>query len=219
MHCLLQSRRDSSAGTTCVATDADAIQAAIGEAGFTGDVANSVEAALATNLREAIFAQGVLLCEGLTDAAVLGGIAERQGALDRDGIAIAACGNKRNVCIAIAILQQLEIPFFALFDGDAAAKNTGEAEKNQRLLTLCGEAPEEWPERSVRGSSANFEDKLETDLAEIWPQFREVRDSVAAELGQSADKNPRVYREAAIRADDPPDFLVEVLDAARTVVM
>lgn len=103
-------RRNSSGGTTCVAADADAIRTAIKDAGFTRDVANSVEAALATNLREAIFAQGVLLCEGPSDAALLEGLAEIQGGLDRDGVAIASCGNKQKVCVAIAILKQLEIP-------------------------------------------------------------------------------------------------------------
>ena len=211
-------RRDSSGGTTCVAAEPEAISTAIEHAGFTGDVAKSVEAALAKSLREAIFAQGVLLCEGVTDAAVLEGIAELQGGLDRDGVAIAACGNKGNVCIAIAILQQLTIPFFALFDGDAAGKNADEAERNQRLLTLCGEDSVEWPERGVRKSSANFEDKLETDLAKLWPELAEARDKVAGELNQTADKNPRVYREAAMRAGEPPDFLARVLDAARAVV-
>jgi predicted ATP-dependent endonuclease of OLD family len=200
-----------------VAADPEAISTAIEDAGFTGDVAKSVEGALATSLREAIFAQGVLLCEGASDGAVLEGIAELQGGLDRDGIAIAACGNKGNVCIAIAILQQLKIPFFALFDGDAAARNASEAEKNQRLLALCDEEPVDWPERRVRESSANFEDKLETDLAGIWPQFTETRDRVADELRQPAQKNPRVYREAAKQAGEPPDFLTEVLDAARTI--
>jgi predicted ATP-dependent endonuclease of OLD family len=209
--------RDAAGGTACVAADAEAIRTAIEVAGFSGDVANSVEAALATNLREAIFAQGVLLCEGPTDAAVLEGIANLQGGLDRDGVAIAGCGNKRNLCIAIAILQQLGIPFFALFDGDAVGQNSGEAAMNKRLLALCEEGPEEWPKRCVRERSANFEDTLEIDLDKIWPQFRETCSNVAGELGQLADKNPRVYREAATRANDPPDFLVKILDAARSV--
>ena len=54
----------------------------------------------------------------------------------------ASCGNKQKVCIAIAILKQLEIPFFALFDADAEAANPGEAEKNRSLLGLCDEDPE-----------------------------------------------------------------------------
>ena len=211
-------RRGSSGGTACVAADPEAISTAIEETGFTGDVAKSVEGALAANLREAIFAQGVLLCEGPSDAAVLEGIADLQGGLDRDGVAIAACGGKGNVSIAIAILQQLKIPFFALFDGDAEGENSSEAERNQRLLSLCNEEPTDWPERRVRESSANFEDTLETDLAGLWPEFSESRDKVAGDLGEDAHKNPRVYREAAKQAGEPPDFLTEVLDAARALV-
>jgi predicted ATP-dependent endonuclease of OLD family len=175
----------------------------------------SIEAALASNLREAIFAQGVLLCEGPTDAAVLQGVADSQGGLDKDGVAVADCGSKRNVGFAIAILKQLEIPFFVLFDGDASGKNPGEATKNKALLGLCGEPEEDWPNRGVRDLSANFQDKLESDLEEIWPEFIEARASKAAALDQNAEKNVRIYREAARDTPNAPDFVVEVLEAVR----
>lgn len=210
-------RRDGAGGTASVAADPAEIADAIERAGFTGDVAKSVEGALVNNLREAIFARSVLLCEGATDAAVLEGVAELQGGLDRDGVAVAACGGKANVGIAMAILRQLEVPFFALFDADAADGNLGEAEKNKHLLDLCGETPEEWPERGVRGSSANFQDELETDLAEIWPAFSQACTAVGDELGQNPEKTPRVYREAARRAGEPPGFILDVLDAARSL--
>ena len=211
-------RRDALGGTSCVATDPEAITAAISEAGFTGEIANRVKAALATNLREAIFAAAVLLCEGPTDAALLEGVAALQGGFDRDGIAIADCSSKSSVGIAIAILTQLQIPYFALFDADAANNKPSEADLNKRLLRLCGDEPEEWPERAVRVVSANFEDTMEADLASLWPQLAQARNDVADELNIKGDKKALVYREAATRAGDPPEFLVDVLDAARKLV-
>jgi predicted ATP-dependent endonuclease of OLD family len=211
-------RRDATGGTSCVAADADAIAEAIATAGFTGEIANRVEAALATNLREAIFASVVLLCEGPTDASLLEGVAAPQGGLDRDGIGLAPCGSKSSVGIAISILKQLQIPYFALFDADAANQNPQEAELNQRLLELCDEQPEDWPKRAVRTTSANFEDTMESDLVQLWPQLGEGRKRVADELGIKGDKKARVYREAATRAGEPPEFLVDVLDAARKLL-
>jgi predicted ATP-dependent endonuclease of OLD family len=177
-----------------------------------------VEAALAVSLREAIFARAVLLCEGPTDAALLEGVAALQGGLDRDGIAIADCTSKSAVATAIGILDQLEIPYFALFDADVANQRPSEAALNRRLLDLCGEQPEDWPERAVRGTSANFEDTMESDLASLWPQFEQARGHVADELGIKEDKKPRVYRDAAARAGEPPEFLLDVLDAARKLL-
>lgn len=211
-------RRDVRGGTKCVAADAEAVTKAITGAGFTGEVANRVRAALATSLREAIFAAAVLLCEGPTDAALLEGVAALQGGLDRDGIAIADCGSKSSVAIAIGILDQLQIPYFALFDADAANQNPAEAELNRRLLDLCGEQPEDWPQRAVRATSANYEDTMESDLASLWPQLELARKEVAGELGIKGDKKPRVYREAATRAGEPPEFVLDVLDAARKLL-
>lgn len=211
-------RRDNHGGTTCVAANDEAIERAIAEAGFRGEIAYRVRAALATSLREAIFAAAVVLCEGPSDAALLEGVAAIQGGLDRDGIAIADCGSKSSIGIAICVLSQLGIPHYALFDADGAGQNPAEAVLNERLLRLCGEEPAEWPPRAVRPTSANYGDTMETDLASIWPDLIELRQEVAAEYGIKGEKKPRVYREAARRAGEPPAFLVEVLEGARKLV-
>jgi hypothetical protein len=118
--------------------------------------------------------------------------------------------------IAVAILAQLEIPALALFDADAAKALDTEAKRNRQLLELCGEVAEDFPAREVRERSANFGDKLESDLAQIWPAYEEARNSLAAELGVDANKKDhRLYREAAARAGEPPEFLAEVLEAVR----
>jgi predicted ATP-dependent endonuclease of OLD family len=203
-------------GTACVAADPEAISTAIDAVGYSKETAESVYKALAESLREAIFAKAVLLCEGPSDAAVLEGVADVQGGLDADGIAVAACGSKPSLIIAVAVLMQLEIPFLALFDADVTKGNAGEAEKNKQILAVCGEEPTEWPGRAVRERTANFEDCLETDLENLWPDFDKAREEVTAELGaKPGKKNDRIYREAVSRAGEPPEFLLDVLDAAR----
>lgn len=211
-------RRNAAGGTSCVAADVDAVADALQQAGFTGNIASRVTASLATSLREAIFASAVLLCEGPTDVALMEGVAALQGGLDRDGIAIADCTSKSAVGVAACILDQLGVPYFALYDADAAKSNPDQAVLNRRLLELCGESPEDWPERTVRAKSANFRDTMESDLAELWPQFPEARETVARELGVKDAKKPLVYSEAVSRAGEPPEFLVDVLDAVRALV-
>jgi putative ATP-dependent endonuclease of the OLD family len=211
-------RRDAQGGTNCVAADPHAVTNAITEAGFTGEIANRVQAALAASLREAIFAAAVLLCEGPTDAALLEGVASLQGGLDRDGIALADCGSKQAVVIAIGILDQLEIPYFALFDADRVNQDPKQAAVNRQLLELCSEQPEDWPERAVRATSANYENTMESDLASLWPEFEQAREDISREFGIKGDKKARVYREAVARAGEPPEFLLDVLEATRKLL-
>jgi predicted ATP-dependent endonuclease of OLD family len=209
-------RRGGDGGTSCVPGDQRKIEEAIGAARYRGDLAHKVAETLAQSLREAIFARSVLLTEGPTDAAMLHGVADVQGGLDREGVAIAACGTKSNLGPAIVILQQLEIPFFVLFDSDAVHGQERSKELNRRLLALCGEPEEDWPDRDVRQRSANFKDTLETDLSELWPAYDEARKEIAKELGVKDDKkDPRAYRDAVAGAGEPPEFILDVLDAAR----
>lgn len=208
-------RRLANGGTSCVAADAEEITAAIEAVDYGKNAAENVEKALADSLREAIFARAVLLCEGDSDAAVLEGIAETQGGLDNDGVAIAPCGSKAAVIVAIAILRQLDIPFLALFDADAEKQDSRQAKWNRQILELCDEEPTDWPELALRERSANFADKLETDLASLWSEFGEACRRIGDELGVKPEKNARVYREAAAAAGQPPDLLLDVLDAVR----
>ena len=209
-------RRGLEESMSCVAADAGAIAAAIADAGYETDAAKRVERALADSLREAIFARAVLLCEGPTDVPVMEGVGDLAGGFDSDGVAVAKCSSKSALIIAVAILKQLDVPFLALFDGDATPAKDSEATLNRQILTICDEEPENWPTREVRQRSANFADKLETDLAEIWPEFDEARRKVAEELGvKESKKDDRVYREAVARASDPPQFLVDIAEAVR----
>lgn len=209
-------RRGSEGGTRCVAADPAEIERAIADAGYQGDLADKVANTLRLSLREAIFARAVLLTEGPTDSAVLRGVADRQGGLDRDGVAVADCGTKSNLGPAIVVLNQLGIPFLALFDADAEGGLPDSQDLNRQLLALCGEPEEEWPARAVRSHCANFADNLDTDLADLWPEYAPARERIALDLGvKSGKKDPRPYQQAAAEAGEPPDFILDVLQRAR----
>jgi putative ATP-dependent endonuclease of OLD family len=116
-------RRDLQGQTAAVAPNRHEVEAALAAAGFKDEVRGKVEQTLAASLGEAVFARAVLLCEGKTDAALLEAIAESDGGFEKDGIAVAVCWGKSLVPVALAILKQLQIPTYVLFDGDKNAKD------------------------------------------------------------------------------------------------
>ena len=227
-------RRGEDASTRSTAADPSAVSQALVDAGMDGELGDQVRNTLAVTLQEAVFARAVLLCEGKTDAALMEALAERDRGFERDGIAVAVCWGKTILPIALAILKQLDIPTFVLFDADAGldarlARKTSVTEdsrkaqiadvgrKNARLMVLCGEAEDEWPERAVRASCANFGDNLEADIKELWPELHTDRITVARDLGMKP-KSEEAYRQAAARCGPPPDFFTSLLTAVRSLV-
>jgi hypothetical protein len=84
-------------------------------------------------------------------------------------------------------------------------------------MVLCGEAADEWPERAVRASCANFGDNLEADIKELWPELHTDRIAVARDLGMKP-KSEEAYRQAAARCGPPPGFFTSLLTAVRSLV-
>jgi putative ATP-dependent endonuclease of OLD family len=220
-------RRSTGLTTTQVAGDSEKVIEILKAADLPTDLPGRVQQTLAKSLEEAVFARAVLLCEGPTDAALLGAVAARDGGFDGLGIAVATCHGKSLIPLAYAILRQLDIPTYVLFDADAGIEQRLQAKqkmsneerektveetakKNAALLRLCGEAEEEWPGRAARQASANFTDRVEDDLETIWPDFLQARKQVSEELGIS-EKADETYRQAATSAQNPPEFLLEVV--------
>ena len=224
--------RNGSGASSVVATDPGAVQRALKVVGLV-DQERQVRLTLASSLSQAVFAKGVVLCEGKTDAAMLEAVAAVDRPLEHDGIAVANCHGKSIIPIALAILAEFEIPTFVLFDADAQAKPRLEANdklsdyarekaiasiaiKNEQLLALCGEPPAPWPVAEVREKSANFAGNSESDTGDIWPAFIQARDRVAGKLGISV-KSAEAYRLAAEQAGDAPRFFVELLARVRAL--
>ncbi len=88
------------------------------------------------------------------------------------------------------------------------------ARKNRRLLELCGEESEDWPERGVRYRCANFTGNIESDIPEIWPELVAARDSIASLLGLKP-KSGEVYRRTPELAGDIPQHFERLLAAIR----
>ena len=184
-------------------------------------------------LPEALFAEAVALVEGDTDRAVLEGCGERDGGfLAVDGIVVAEVGGKPILLLPCAILTLLGIPCFVIFDGDkgceARMRQNGRQEsdivatmsdlsqQNRDLLRYLGEQEDDWPTTHVADRCAVFEDRLEEELATLWPAWQQRRQQlVDAGLGFQA-KNTATYRHAAATAaGDPPAILRDILTNVR----
>jgi putative ATP-dependent endonuclease of OLD family len=184
-------------------------------------------------LPEALFGEAVILVEGDTDRAVIEGCAEHdRDLLAVDGIVVAEVGGKDILLLPAAILSLLGIPCFIIFDGDKGCadrmRRDGKKEpgisdaqkehnrKNRNLLRYLGEPEEDWPASHATERCAIFEDRMESELAALWPQWeRQRQDLIDSGLGYHA-KNTATYRHAAATASGmvPPIFQ-EILRATR----
>ncbi len=179
-------------------------------------------------LEEAVFSRGAVVVEGSTDAAFLAGLAERRGGLDAAGIAVVFGGGKDYLLLPWAILEELGVPTYVVFDGDAGIRDrvvrdgkgeeaassaaTKNGENNRRILAALDAAAEAEPSTRVTERFTVFEDKLETEFAQ-WTGFKEALDTARASRQEFREKSDDAYRQAAAVAEhDPPGIFSALLD-------
>jgi hypothetical protein len=191
-----------------------------------GEVETRVRITLRRQLAEAVFARAVVIVEGHSDAGFLHGVADRSGGLDALGIAIVAGMGKTNLLIPWAILEELGVPTFVVFDGDASLstrlREQGKLEQatqadievprdNHKLLHGLGATPQDHPPTSVEAHYAVFHENLESE-AETWDGYPERRDVCKSDLGDWRGKSEDAYRfAAATTAADPPDVFASII--------
>lgn len=180
-------------------------------------------------LREALFARAVLLVEGPTDRAIFEGVAEAGRPLSSSGVEVAVANSKPQLYLPAAILKQLGIPFFTVFDSDAgsgdrvrakggadaetkgAAQETADAIKNRQVLTFFGATEVDWPTGVISDDLAAFEDTLEAVVAVDWAAFETERAALVAAGRGAEGKNAATYRLAARSAAGPPASITDIV--------
>lgn len=194
-----------------------------------GQVALRVRITLRRQLAEAVFANAVLLVEGRSDAGFLQGLADRQGGLDAAGVAVVAVMGKHQILLPFAILEELSVPTYVIFDGDAdlearmrtrgktatdSAQSLNDSRgQNRQILSALGASPEDQPKSQVHGRFAVLRDSLEAEF-NSWPQFTERLTELQAQDGDWRGKSEDAYRQAAADAPgDPPRLFAELLQA------
>lgn len=187
-----------------------------------------LDATIANQLSEAIFADRALIVEGTTDAAVLYGLGDRvnPGSCEASGLSIVAVGSKQNIILSHAILSCLDIPTTVLYDGDrqhyledrqSASQKKQSAEigtkkANRSLAAYFGTSEDDFPEDFVQAPVATLAYHLEHYLDDKWPEWRKKLDEIGRESEIDVSKNAEAYRSATSKADgDFPSALYNLL--------
>jgi predicted ATP-dependent endonuclease of OLD family len=202
----------------------------VDEAGVRGRLDNSC----LNELRDALFGNAVLLVEGTTDRAIFEGVANKTIPLSVNGVEIAVATSKQQLYLPEAILRQLGIPHFTLFDSDsgggmrlqasgktaieAAALDTKNGQDNKDILRYLGLAEQEWPTGLLSKEVGVTKDTLETIISSNWSDFEVQRQALIAAGRGSAGKNAATYRLAAKAAASPPTEITDIIDAVRALV-
>jgi predicted ATP-dependent endonuclease of OLD family len=190
------------------------LQGAIGA----NEVATRIRITLRRQIAEAVFARAVLIVEGHTDAGFFHGIADRDGGLDADGISVVVAGGKTNLLIPRAILEELAVPTFVVFDGDASQAKPHTPSDNEKLLRGLGATPEAYPPTHVEEKFASFHDDLEAETSS-WDGYSQQHDIVRAELGDWRGKSEDVNRSAAAATPaEPPKIFTDIIHNLRALV-
>ncbi|MEU4828441.1 AAA family ATPase [Actinomadura sp. NPDC023710] len=182
-----------------------------------------------TQLPEAMFARAVILVEGITDKGVLEGCGLRLDPLNKNGVMVVQVGGKQNLRLPYAILTELGIPTFVVFDADAQNKERqpGDTDNklanriaqcidvNRKLFTLLGATPKDWPSLQVTDRYAVFPETLESFLAETWPEWELTKKELIAKGDGTEDKDEHTYCQATLHTRAlPPPQLVEIVSRA-----
>lgn len=216
---LVRSNAEPPAVTVHSATVAD-VKKRVAGAITSDQVERQLSGAATGELAVALFASRALIVEGPTDLAVLYGVGDRQSmaGLESRGVAIVPANGKGSIPLAHAILAELGIPTYAMFDGDAESApkdRNSHSIQNRKLLAYFGRPEEDFPAEAVLDDVAFFHDCLETFLAAQWPEWSAACEAVEIAAGISLKKNKLAYRTAILEADGAvPSMLQEILARA-----
>ncbi|MEM3586669.1 MAG: ATP-dependent endonuclease [Candidatus Jordarchaeaceae archaeon] len=148
-------------------------------------------------VNEGFFADLVVLVEGEEDkAAIIGTATAMEIDLESLGISVIPCMGKTCLDRPIAIFKCLQIPIYAIWDGDYGKKDA-KPEENHRLLRLFNSNVEDWPE-TITDLFACFKNTLmDTFKKEIGEElFDRTLNDCCKNLGigkkKYAIKNPQV---------------------------
>jgi putative ATP-dependent endonuclease of OLD family len=186
------------------------------------------------DLREALFASAVVLCEGPDDAAVLLGASRHTRDFNLHGISVASAGGKTDLFLAHAVLHEFGIPVLTVFDNDSdmrtrsierkkrkngnaldlsetelaaidASVKSDAVNVNLKICDYFGVSRSEYPVGELSANLYSVTDTLESVLQSDWPEMLAQMEEVIR-LGQGSKKSKHVatYQLAAETCSTAP---------------
>lgn len=150
---------------------------------------------LQPQMNEMFFAQHVIFVEGEEDRAIIDRylqLTKRDPHLLAVGVQIVPVSGKGNLINAIALARSLEIPYFAVFDGDANLNKSDNVEQNRTIFSVMGYAGV-GSDGALAGHlfQSNFcvwKDSLQAAVCESFPSWDTERAAVCNEFGWTVDR-------------------------------
>ncbi len=165
---------------------------------------HSLKAIMTPIMNEGFFSNIVVLVEGENDKAAIAGIAAARGInFDTEGIPIIPCLSKYNIDKPLIIFKKMGILVYPIWDSDFhPPPNQSNPAENHKLLRLCEQPVEDWPDR-ITEQFACFKQNLPHTLAqEIGEEFcSRVKAECARSFCLRSGENPTVYEDLIKRAE------------------
>jgi putative ATP-dependent endonuclease of OLD family len=157
---------------------------------------------LQPQMNEMFFAQHVVFVEGDEDRAILDRylqLAEKNSQLLAIGMHIVPVSGKGNLINALSIARGMEIPYFAIFDGDMDGAKADSVALNKAIFSVIGyDGPGSdglLTEHLFSDSFCVWKDSFQKAICENVPNWMIDRANVCVEFGWTTDrlgKNPMV---------------------------
>jgi putative ATP-dependent endonuclease of OLD family len=152
---------------TALDTIADSLQQIRSHGAFTGvSVKPHLRVLMTPWFNEGFFADIVVLVEGITDRTCILAVASVLGYdLESSGVAVIPYNSKNSLDYAALIFRSLEIPTYAIWDGDSS--NDGAIRANRLFLRLFGAPEEDFPARVEATFAVFSKDMFDTLRNEV----------------------------------------------------
>jgi len=201
--------------TKITSTTPEAVQSALNEVEGgrrNSPTARSLESKLRTVMtpmvNEGFFSDVVVLVEGEEDRAALVGVARAMKVnLNSCGISVIPCNGKDSLPKVGTVFKHLEIPLYVVWDSDKDKNTATSITTNHKLLRLCDQPEDDWPE-GVFDQYACFGNNLtETLRRDLGDEFydrtlAEIQQEFGLNSRNNARKNPLVVEELINRAKE-----------------
>ncbi len=146
-------------------------------------------------MNEMFFAQHVIFVEGEEDRAIIDRylqLTKRDPHLLAIGVQIVPVSGKGNLINAISLARGLEIPYFAVFDGDMNLNKVENVEQNKTIFAVIGYdgvgSDGALDDHLFEGSFCVWKNSLQAAVIESCPTWETERAAVSHEFGWTVDR-------------------------------
>jgi hypothetical protein len=167
-----------------------------------------------------VFAAAVVVVEGASEEHSLPVYARGCGHdLDALNIAVVNANGKTGIPLLLRAFEQLGMPCYAVFDGDAHRSATeAKPDINKQILRLSGATEDERPPTTVADRHAVWHEDYERHLRGAVPGYAELEERGRALLGKSKPAVARYCAEELVARGSIPPSIADIVERVVALV-